>query len=350
MPRTIAAILRNGKLEVTKGGRDVSDGYLVLENAGGRVLAPDWAAVASLHRKIAAVIGAIGTVPKDKRNEFHKYDYASHDAVSDAVSSALAGEGLAFSVTIASLTQEPLGKGTHVLAELEATFMDGETGAMKILRWYGEASDTGDKAVAKACTSGVKFLLARNLLISTGDADAENGQGEAPTTKKQVGRPQKPATKQEAGNGSRPWPAEKVLAHMRGKADKLGRKDASKRQRDTLVRCLEALFMDDDKGVRAAKRHALTLQFCGIESSKDDELLSAHCRVLIGWSIIGGDGDDKWEPNPIAAKEAAAIVKLYEAERGQADMFAQDEAALDEAEEAVQALPGHASDGREIPY
>ncbi len=156
----------------------------------------------------------------------------------------------------------------------------------------------------------------------------------------------------QSGNGSRPWPAERILADMRRNADKLGRKDASKAQRETLVRCLEALFMDDSKEVRTAKRHALTLQFCGIESSKDDELLSAHCRVLIGWSIIGGDGEDKWEPHPLAIKEADAIIKLYEAERGQADMLEQDERVLQEEaqlEEAEQ-LAAEAAMQEEIPF
>jgi len=92
--------------------------------------------------------------------------------------------------------------------------------------------------------------------------------------------------------------------------------------------------MDDSKEVRTAKRHALTLQTFGIESSKDPKLLSAHCRLLIGWSIIGGDdAATKWEPNPLAVKEAAAIVKLYETERGQADMFGEDAAQQDEAEQ-----------------
>lgn len=174
---------------------EMTDPYLVLENAGGRVIAPDWPAVASLHQKLARAMGAMGLVVKDKRNTFHNYDYASHDAVSDVVSTALADVGLGLSVSIVSLTQEPLQskgseqpKGAHVLVEFDATFMDGETGAMKVLRWYGEASDTGDKAVAKACTSGVKFLLARNLLISTGDADADSTEGEAPTTTKKLAR------------------------------------------------------------------------------------------------------------------------------------------------------------------
>lgn len=157
---------------------------------------------------------------------------------------------------------------------------------------------------------------------------AENGpviEGSARVVH-ETGKGNSTTATQQNGNGSRPWSAERMLANFRSRVDGLGRKDAGKRQRETLVRCLEALFMDDDdQEVRTAKRHALTLQAFGIESSKDEKLLSAHCRILIGWAIIGGDDENtKWEPNPLAVKEAAAIVKLYEAERGQMDMFGED--------------------------
>lgn len=151
-------------------------------------------------------------------------------------------------------------------------------------------------------------------------------------------------TSEEAPFGDpEPRPAEEAMAELRAKADKGSTRNASQKQWTVVARCLDGLFPDDSALEKEAKRHALTLQMFGVTSSK--HLSGGQVSVLIEWASIGGDGEDKWEPNPIAMKEATAIVKLYEAERGQADMFAQDE-----AEETVQPLPGHASDGREIPY
>lgn len=203
---------------------------------------------------------------------------------------------------------------------------DESTGAVAIGRLSGDAlANAYMKAETKAKRRVTLSLIGLGWLDESeigNIPEAEPVKVDAKTgeIKEQAG-----ATNANAVNGSRPWRAERLLANFRGLADTMGRKPASKAQRETLVRCLEALFMNDSKEARTAKRHALTLQAFGIESSKDPSLLSAHCRVLLGWAIKGGDDEDtKWEPNALAVKEAPAIVKLYEAERGQADMFGTD--------------------------
>lgn len=159
---------------------------LALETAGGAIYAPNWEAVGKLAAKMAALMGAVGQIKKDAKNTFHKYDYTSYEALAAHVRTAVVKVGLAFTVSATDMREEPGDKMQTRLMGLELTFTDTETGAMRVMRGYGEGSDNQDKGTAKALTSGVKYMLMRNLLVSE-DADVDS-DADAPAQRVQTAR------------------------------------------------------------------------------------------------------------------------------------------------------------------
>ena len=149
---------------------------LRIATKGGEVIAPDWAAVAQLSRKLAEMSANIGPMAKDSTNPHFKYAYTSYAAVAATLRWALKKYGLAFSV--AAFDSVSVGDNRCLLS-MEGQFTDTETGASKTVLWYGEGQDSQDKATAKALTSGVKYLLMRNLLVSEEDDADPDADGEA---------------------------------------------------------------------------------------------------------------------------------------------------------------------------
>lgn len=202
------------------------DDMIRIELAGGLVIAPSWDAIAKLHAKIAELGKTVGHMEKDGSNSFHGYKYISYEQAAAAIRSALPDLGLAFSVDVAEMqnwdaTRTTKGQEKSVerrLVTLEATLTDTESGAMRVIRWYGEGEDQNDKATAKAITSGVKYLLMRNLSISSEDdvePDAEDGK----PTKAQAQRQSRPTP---SGNGHSAPPAiEPDAATILKDADKI---------------------------------------------------------------------------------------------------------------------------------
>lgn len=182
---------------------------LHLEMPGGAIYAPDWQAVASLNKKIARLMGNVGTLKKDAVNTFHNYRYVSYEQVGAVVRAAMSELGLSFTFGIANAdrttAQTKNGTATNAVLELEVCIADGDTGAMRIMRWLGEGQDAQDKATAKALTSGIKYGLMRCLLASdqdSPDADAdEDDHGTRPPSQAE------PVTKSAAKPVTQPGPS-----------------------------------------------------------------------------------------------------------------------------------------------
>lgn len=165
----------------------------------GEVVMQDPKALAALFAKLARAMGRLERLPKSGHNTHFNYDFVTDPDVSDAVRKALSAEGVAFFAHMRNAQQ--LEKKTVV--EFTYTFADGETGATWSCNWTGEAIDTQDKGVAKAATSGLKYFLLKNFILSAGDpaddSDADNGDAKPTKADK------KPAGKQPAkssGNGT----------------------------------------------------------------------------------------------------------------------------------------------------
>lgn len=147
-----------------------------------------------LFSKIARIMGAIETVPKDAKNDFHKYLYTSDASVYRAVREKMAAEGVA---VFASMTGVEQFEGTtssgkfkwHTVAHFEFTLADGESGETYTCRWSAEADDQEDKGINKCATAALKYWLLKTFIIPTGDdPDGESLGGNTTTEARRQSR------------------------------------------------------------------------------------------------------------------------------------------------------------------
>lgn len=127
---------------------------------------------ALLEAKLLATGKAITHVEKKGKNDFHKYDYAKAEDVASAVRKALHANGVTFSSSVERV--EVVDGLTTVFLDL--SFADADTGYVTYRAWAGTGKDSGDKALYKAYTGGLKTFLIQQFLIPTGEdpeADVE---------------------------------------------------------------------------------------------------------------------------------------------------------------------------------
>jgi cell division septation protein DedD len=151
-------------------------GLLRIEDSGGVLHAPDWAAVASLHRKLHAAMTALVDLDKDGKNQHFGYSYVSYNEAAGAMRAAMTAAGLAFTTNHGEIEQKIDGKSVATTMHIYATFGDTETGAFKTVHWLGESMDMGDKGISKALTNAIKYGLMRTFLTSTDDDAPATGQ------------------------------------------------------------------------------------------------------------------------------------------------------------------------------
>lgn len=138
--------------------------------------------MAGLAKKLAEAMAEVGYVQKDATNVFHRYRYASAEAVLRKVNAALSSRGVAVSsqADLVRYDQAPGNKGgtnTMAVVKLALEFTDGEERVR--VEGLGSGMDSGDKAVLKANTAALKYAVANAFLISWGDdpeADAATDQ------------------------------------------------------------------------------------------------------------------------------------------------------------------------------
>jgi hypothetical protein len=150
--------------------------------------------------RLARVMGAMGRIPRngEVRTDRAAYKYMTDADLMDGVRPLLAAEGLALIPAVVSWDRVPeeaaapggRGKVWHfVHVHFTVLAEDGELGP---ILWHGEASDGGDKGLAKALTSAEKTFLCRLLCVSSGDeVEAKRPGGRA-------GEAPRPPTEEEA--------------------------------------------------------------------------------------------------------------------------------------------------------
>lgn len=136
----------------------------------------------------------VGYIPKNGRNKFHGYDYATESDVQDAVRDKLAKRHIImYPDVVDSQTREiQTRKGnTEFIAKVvvEYTVEDGDSGETRKFKMVGEGQDAGDKAIYKAVSGTEKYAIMKLLMIPTGDdpeRDETQQQGSNRVTKEQV--------------------------------------------------------------------------------------------------------------------------------------------------------------------
>lgn len=112
----------------------------------------------------------------DGRNEKQGYAFVSHKKMKRNVSKALLDAGLVWQISFGDVViGEPIGTmKQHFTVKATARISDmDDPNAFCEYHAFGEAADSGDKALSKAQTSGFKAIINNNFFIADIEADAE---------------------------------------------------------------------------------------------------------------------------------------------------------------------------------
>ena len=180
---------------------------------------PELGTAKNLAAKLASAMTSIGDIPKNGHNDYHGYDYPLESDVMDALRSELAERGVAIfpSVEGRSFKQiegnEQDGFTYHTRVQLAITLIDSESGEQRTMHWEGEASDTQDKGLYKAYTSGMKYWALKTFLMSAGDDAERDNPGQSKSrsrgSQSRNGRTNGRSGKSgSSGNGSRRDPSD----------------------------------------------------------------------------------------------------------------------------------------------
>lgn len=123
--------------------------------------------------KLAAVASVIGEIPKDARNEFHKYDYASIEGVVRATRLELLKRGVLITPGIDTIEererQTNQGLSTVTTARVTFTVYDTATGEALVIPWAGRGDDPADKGLSKAISDARKTFTLSLLNLARGE-------------------------------------------------------------------------------------------------------------------------------------------------------------------------------------
>ena len=135
----------------------------------------------SLQMALLEAQQAIATIPKESRNEFDKFDYASAETIIRDCRVALHGAGLvayADGNTVHDFDPSQNGANNSV-GMLDATFVLAHPASGETRQFVSQMPFTlrkgwpAEKAVAASLTHALKFWLCRLLLVPRVDKDAE---------------------------------------------------------------------------------------------------------------------------------------------------------------------------------
>jgi hypothetical protein len=118
-------------------------------------------------------------IGKGRRNTQQGYNFRGIDDVYNAVSPLLGQHGLCILPRVLSrdCVERQSAKGGalfYVTCEVEFDFVSSEDGSRHVVKTYGEAMDSADKATNKAMSAAYKYAVMQAFAIPTeGDNDAD---------------------------------------------------------------------------------------------------------------------------------------------------------------------------------
>lgn len=135
-----------------------------------------------VYAAIAAVQGEIAKVgiSKGRKNQQQGYSFRGIDDVYGALASLLSKNGLCILPRALSreCVERQTAKGSaifYVTVEVEFDFVSVEDGSCHVVKTYGEAMDSADKATNKAMSAAYKYACLQAFCIPTeGDNDADS--------------------------------------------------------------------------------------------------------------------------------------------------------------------------------
>ena len=133
-----------------------------------------------LAEKIAKANKDIGAIAKDGNNNFQRYSFQSEAAIKAAVQRVISDNKFAIvpSFEIIDREQQSTQKGgVNNLVYVLGTFTITDGIETMVGSMPGAGSDTGEKAVQKACTSAQKYFYKQlfNITDKDEDPDAQDG-------------------------------------------------------------------------------------------------------------------------------------------------------------------------------
>lgn len=139
------------------------------------------AGASRLAEALAAAGAKMGTVPKNGKNTFYGYSYATESDIVGAVRGALFECGVAIVPAVTGFDRVPItvmtNKGDRATnrctTHIAFTLIHGESGEQITTPWVGEALDAEDKGLSKCVTNALKYFLRQLFLIETGDLSDE---------------------------------------------------------------------------------------------------------------------------------------------------------------------------------
>ena len=137
----------------------------------------------NLAQKIARANKDIGAISKDGNNISQKYAYQSIEAIRAAVRKVLGDNGLAIFPSYDKpefLERKTQRGGTYFFARVMGHFTITDGNESVTCDFPGEGSDSGDKAIQKACTSAQKYFYKGIFNISDRDEEDPDATNSAP--------------------------------------------------------------------------------------------------------------------------------------------------------------------------
>jgi hypothetical protein len=122
---------------------------------------------------------SLSGITKDKRNQQQGYAFRGIDDVFNALSPIMSRHGLAMLPRVLSrtVTERSSAQGKtlfYVVVDVEFDLVCAEDGSAHVIRTYGEAMDSADKATNKAMSAAYKYAALQAFCIPTeGDNDAD---------------------------------------------------------------------------------------------------------------------------------------------------------------------------------
>jgi len=158
----------------------------------------------SIYQRLLAVMQDVRSVAKSDRNDHQKFNFRGIDSVINAVGPALRKHGVLVIPQVEDMTYtvEEFGQNRtrmgHVRVRVRYEFI-GADGDKVVAVSVGEATDSGDKATAKAMSVAFRTALLQSLCLPTDESDPdsftyERSPSEAP--KKPVKGSKKPVEAQ----------------------------------------------------------------------------------------------------------------------------------------------------------